>query len=699
MPTQNLPGLRAGHVAAICAALAVLTFFAFSGVTPNAFLNYDDDVYVTDNPHVLGGLSSQNVAWAITSTEASNWHPVTWMSHMLDVQLFGRNAARHHLTSVLIHAANVLLLFLMLSRMTGALWRPAFVAALFAIHPLHVESVAWIAERKDVLSTLFWLLTIAAWLHWLSSKTVTRYAFVLVLFALGLMAKPMLVTLPFTLLLLDYWPLKRATLPLLWKEKLPLFAMSAASCVVTVIAQRAGGALQTLSTVSIPARVANAALAYVSYLWKTLWPASLAVFYPHPGHWSAWAVLGSALLLCGVTTLALRLARRARHLLFGWLWFLGTLVPVIGLVQVGAQATADRYTYVPLVGLFVALAWGLAALVAARPATRHAVTALAAGSIVALLAVTRAQVRTFADNVSLFEHALAVTSDNAVAQNNLGLALMGQGKSDEAVAHYLEALRIKPDYVEANNNLAVALRGLGQNDEAVEPLVRALALDPDSPSAHVNLGNALVARGEIDAAIEHYRHALRARPEFYDAEENLGLVLDRIGRHDEAIAHFRRALELRPDDPAVHLGLGIALSATGAFDAAIGQLNESLRLKPDHPEACNALAIALAGSGRTAEAIERYEQALRLRPAYAEALNNLGLALATMKRLPEAIERFEQALRVNPGFAQAHNNLGVAYAQTNRVPEAIAEFKEAVRLDPGFEQAERNLRSVEEGRH
>ena len=699
MPSGGQSKSRVDLLAAMGAALVVLTFVALSGTTSNSFLNYDDDVYVTDNPHVLGGLNGQSLAWALTSTEAANWHPVTWMSHMLDVQLFGRNAARHHLTSLLIHALNAVLLFLLLVRMTGALWRAAFVAALFAIHPLHVESVAWIAERKDVLSTLFWLLALLAWLHWLASKTAARYALVLALFALGLMAKPMLVTLPFTLMLLDYWPLKRATLPPLWKEKLPLFAMSLASCIVTVIAQRAGGALQTLSTVSFPARAANAVVAYVSYLGKTVWPASLAIFYPHPGSRHAWQAVGAALVLCAVTTLALRLARRAPYFLFGWLWFLGTLVPAIGLVQVGAQATADRYTYVPLVGLFVATAWGLAALVATRPSTRYLVAAVAIGSLVVLIPVTRAQVRTFSDNVSLFEHALAVTSDNCVAQNNLGLALMGRGRTDDAVAHYREALRIKPDYGEAHNNLAVALRELGRSDESVEQLKRALALDPESASAHVNLGNALVAQGEVAAAIEHYEHAMSARPGLFDAEENLGLVLDRLGRPDEAIPHLRRALELRPDDAAAHLGLGNALSATGVPDAAMEQFGEALRLRPDFPEAYNGLAIVLAGQHRTAEAIARYEQALRLRPAYAEALNNLGLALATMKRLPEAIERFEQAVRINPGFAQAHNNLGVALAQVNRVPEAIAQFERALLIDPGFEQARVNLGNLTQTRH
>ena len=699
MQTLAHPTPHAGRLAALCAGLVVLTMAAFSGVLSLGFVSYDDNLYVTDNPHVLGGLNSQSVAWALTSIDAANWHPVTWVSHMVDVQLFGTDASKHHLTSLLIHTANVLLLFWLFVRMTGALWRPAFVAALFAIHPLHVESVAWIAERTDVLSTLFWLLTTAAWLHWLSSRTAARYALVLTLFVLGLMAKPMLVTLPFTLLLLDYWPLKRTTLLPLWKEKLPLFALSAASCVVTFIAQSADGALKLLSTVSFPARVANAAVAYVSYLGKTVWPASLAVLYPHPGHWNAWLVIGSALVLCGVTMLALRLARRAPYFLFGWLWYLGTLVPVIGLVQVGWQATADRYTYVPLVGVFVALAWGLAALVAVRPAARYAVAALAAGSLLALLPVTRAQVRVFTDSVSLFEHAVAVTSDNFVAQNSLGLALVSRGMAEDAVAHYREALRIKPDYAEVHNNWAVALRALGRNDEAVEHLGRALALNPDMASAHVNLGNALLAKGEVDAAIAHYGKALRAQPDLFAAEEALGFALDRLGRHDEAIAHFRRALLLRPDYAAPHLSLGIALSATGAFDEAIAQLNEALRLKPDLPEAYIPLAIALMARGRTGEAIERYEQALRLRPDNAVALNNLGLALAKMNRVPEAIDRFEAAVKINPGFASAHNNLGVALTQVNRIPEAIAEFEEAVRIDPGFERARSNLRSLTEGRH
>jgi tetratricopeptide (TPR) repeat protein len=609
------------------------------------------------------------------------------------------NAGRHHLVSLGLHAVNVVLLFLLLIRMTGAVWRSAFAAALFAIHPLHVESVAWVAERKDVLSTLFWLLTLGAWLWWLDSKTAARYGVVLVLFACGLMAKPMLVTLPFTLMLLDFWPLKRATLPPLWKEKLPLFAMSAASSVATFIAQRSGGAVRSLSGLSFPARVANAATAYTGYLGKTFWPTGLACFYPHPGEVRAWPAIGSMLVLLAVTTLAVQLARRAPYFIFGWAWYLGTLVPVIGLVQVGMQSAADRYTYVPLVGVFVAIAWGLGELASRRPAFGPGAVAVSVAAVLALAALTRVQVRYWADDVSLFSHAIAVTAENCLAHNNLGLALYGQGRTELAIDHYKEAVRIKPDYAEAHNNYGVALHRLGRDAEAKEQLQLALAASPDSVAALTNMGTSLAATGHPDEAIERYTHALRLRPDYLDARKNLGLILDGLGRHDEAIANLSRALELAPGDPDTHLGLGVALAAAGRLDEAQAHFDQGLRAKPDFPEGYNAMGIALAARGRTDEAIERYEQALRLRPDYAEALNNLGLAEASLGRLPEAIERFEHAVRINPGFAQAHNNLAVSLARTNRVPEAIEHFREAVRLDPGLVQARSNLKQLEEARH
>jgi len=689
-----MPRHRSIQVAAVSAALVVATLAAFSGARSNSFLNYDDDVYVTENPHVVNGVSGENVRWALRSTEAANWHPATWLSHMIDVELFGFDAGRHHMTSVVLHAVNAVLLFLLFVRMTGALWRSAFVAGLFALHPLHVESVAWIAERKDVLSTLFWLLTTMAWLRWLSSKTAARYALVVACFAVGLMAKPMLVTLPLTLMLLDVWPLARA--PYLWKEKVPLFAMAAGSCVVTLVAQHRGGTILALSGLSLPSRVGNAAVTYGWYLGKTVWPTELAAFYPHPGAIRAWPAIVSALLLVGVTALAIRLARRAPYLAVGWSWYLVTLVPVIGLVQVGLQSAADRYTYVPLVGVFVAVSWGLAAIAEARPPLRPAVAAVSTAVLVALIPVTRAQVRHWKNNTTLFEHALAVTSSNCLAHNNLGLALAGAGQLEAAVTHYDEALRIKPDYIDAMSNRGAALHRLGRYQEAIDQLERALAVHPESPGVEVNLGNSLVATGRIDAAIEHYQRALRMRPGFYDAHQNLGLVLDNVGRHDEAITHYEQALHHRPSDAAAHLGLAAALSGAGRLDAAIPEFDAALRLKPDYAQAYNAWGIALAAVGRNAEALDRYDRALRLRPDDAAAMNNAGLALAAMNRVPEAIDRFERAVRINPQFARAHNNLAVALAGVNRVPEAIEHFERAVSLDPGLVQAQANLRGLQE---
>jgi len=483
--------------AAVAAAIVVLTLLAFRGVLSNAFVIYDDNVYVTENVHVQKGLDGESIAWAFTTTDGSNWHPVTWLSHMLDVQLFGLDAGRHHGTNLLLHASNAVLLFLLLVRMTGALWRPAFVACLFAVHPLHVESVAWIAERKDVLSTLFWLLTLAAWLSYLESKTAARYLLVVLLYGLGLMAKPMLVTLPFTLLLLDFWPLRRFALALgsralagLLREKAPLFAMAAASCVVTLVAQRSGGSLETLEGLRFAERLANAVLAYASYLSKTFWPASLAVFYPHPhAGLLAWSVVGSALLLAGVTALALRLARRAPFVAFGWFWYVGTLLPVIGLVQVGSQSMADRYTYVPLIGLFVAISWGLAELGRGR-SVRYAVASLAGASLVALFVTGRVQVGHWADSVALFEHTLAVTSPNCLAHNDLGIVLFGMGRTDEAIAHFREALRIQPDYAEAHNNLGAALAQTNRVPEALEHFRQAVRLKPGFEEARDNLRKA-----------------------------------------------------------------------------------------------------------------------------------------------------------------------------------------------------------------
>ncbi len=698
---------RATHLAGICAALVLVTFAAFHGVLSSGFVNYDDDGYVTENPHVRAGLRAESVAWAFTTTEQANWHPLTWLAHMLDVQLFGLDAGKHHRTSLLLHAASAVLLFLLLVSMTGALWPSAFVAALFAIHPLHVESVAWIAERKDVLSTLFWLLTLGAWLFYVESRTAGRYALVLVLYALGLMAKPMLVTLPFTLLLLDLWPLRRLTLPLreasvrlpgLLREKAPLFAMSAASCIVTFAVQRSAGAVQTLRDFAFAERLANSALAYVAYLGRTFWPTSLAVFYPYPAHVAllTWPVAGSGVLLVGITALALLLARRAPYVAFGWLWYLGTLVPVIGLVQVGGQARADRYTYVPLIGVFVIAAWGLEEIGKARRSMRNGVVILAAGSIVALSAATRLQVAHWTNGSTLYEHALAVSSDNWLAHNNLGRVLFEGGQSERAIAHYEAALRISPGYADAHYNLGIALGRIGRRPEAIEQFLETLRLEPSHAMAHNNLGGVLSEEGRLDEAVEQYDQAMRLDPRNAEAPYNLGNLLFHAGRLDEAIEWYEQALRLRPDRAQARNNLGNALAMRGRTREAIDQYGEALKLNPGFFEVHNNLGVVLAREGKVLEAIDHYRQALRIEPGYAEAANNLGLALASQDRWPEAIENYERALRSQPRSAGAHNNLGVALAHADRIPEALAHFEQAVAIEPTFEEARANLRGARE---
>jgi len=663
--------VRPALVAVICAALVILTFAAFGRLLSSGFISYDDPDYVAENAHVRKGLNGASVAWVFAiNTETANWHPLTWLSHMLDVQLFGMDAGKHHLTSLLLHTLNGVLLFLLLFRMTGALWRSAFVAALFVLHPLHVESVAWIAERKDVLSTLFWLLTIGAWLAYVKSKRTTPYALMLVFFALGLMAKPMLVTLPFTLLLLDYWPLKRIILPLhqqsgelkklLW-EKAPLFTMSAASCGITIIAQRAGGAVQTMEQFPLAERFANAVLAYGRYLGKTFWPSSLVFFYPHThAGLSAWAVCGTALLLVGATVLVLRLGPMAPFLPFGWLWYLGTLVPVIGLVQVGAQAMADRYTYVPLIGIFIIIAWGLAGLAERIPALRTAAPCAAAAALMALFPVTWLQTAHWASTAALFEHTVAMIPNNYLARINLGAALDQQNRTTEAMEHYRQALRINPNGLQALNNLGLDLAKMNRWPEA----------------------------------LEYFQQGVRSYPDFADLQNNLGAALEWENRLAEALEHYQQALRIKPDDVQAMVNLGAVLTKMNRWTEALVYFQQAVRLDPDFADAQNNLGFALAHTDQTAEAIEHYQRALRIRPDSILALKNLGQAFEKTNRLAEAIERFQRAVRMDPKDADAHFHLGALLKRVGRLAEAQEHFREALRIKPGFEEARAGLEDV-----
>jgi Flp pilus assembly protein TadD len=580
-PNLAAPDHKRAETVLISAALVLLTGIAYGPVLANDFVNYDDDIYVTRNAHVQGGLSRPGIRWAFTSTDALNWHPLTWISLQLDAQLYGAHAWGFHLTSLLLHTANTILLFLVLRRMTGVPAPSALVAALFALHPLHVESVAWIAERKDVLSTLFWMLTLAFYTQFVKRPGRGRYLLVMLALALGLMAKPMLVTLPCVLLLLDYWPLGRFER---WQfvEKLPLFGLVAAASAITVYAQQRAGAIEPLSEVSLPARIANALVSYVQYLFKMCWPTDLAPLYPHPRDGLSWAqAAGGGALLVGVSVLTIMQSRRRPYLLVGWFWYLGTLVPVIGLVQVGEQSRADRYTYVPLIGVFIMLAWGASELYQ-RARFRYAWLALPAAALVACVTLTWRQARLWHDSRSLWEHTLRVTVDNYVAENNLGFALFEGGKYTQAEEHFRSALRIKPDYVRACANLGLALDKRGRAAEAVDWYRKTLELHPNLAATRNNLGVALAKQGKMDDALDQLQEAVRIDPTFTEAVYNLAFALARQKRFDQAIAYCRDCIRVEPQNARFRFALADLLRQQGQVEEAMRQYQEGERLNRLH---------------------------------------------------------------------------------------------------------------------
>ena len=607
----------------VCLLLFIATLAVYWQVGNYEFVNYDDAEYITENLHVQQGLTRDSVIWAFTATDVSNWHPLTWLSHMLDFQLYGFGPKGHHLTNVFFHLVNTLLLFLVLKWMTGALWRSGLVAALFALHPLHVESVAWVAERKDVLSTLFWMLTLWAYIGYTKRPGVKRYLLIILAFALGLMAKPMLVTLPFVLILLDYWPLKRIELGQsaiglpaasqpsttakkpraqafrLLLEKTPLFILAAVSSLVTFFVQRSGGAVGALETYPLSIRIANALLSYVTYIIKMIWPQNLAVFYPHPGQSSPmWQAALAGLLLVVVSIGVVRAGRRYPYLPVGWLWYVGTLVPVIGLVQVGGQAMADRYTYVSLIGLFIIIAWGVPEMTAKY---RYGKSALAVGAgslVIALMVSTSLQLKYWENSITLFDHALRVTERNYLAHNNFGNALVELGRVDEALIHFTEAVKIRPSFSKAHNNLGNALARQGRDKEAMGHLTRALQLEPNFPMAHNNLGNLFEKQGKIKEAAFHYSTAFHLDPTLAEPYFNLGNLLARQGKLEEAIANLSMALQLKPNFAEAHNSLGVVLAYTGRSNEAIAHFTEALRIKPGFVQARNNLNMALQLSGK-----------------------------------------------------------------------------------------------------
>jgi tetratricopeptide (TPR) repeat protein len=750
--------------AILAVLLAAMTLLAYIPSLGNGFVTFDDPDYVYKNTTVLKGLTWEGIRWAFTTDHMANWHPVTWLSHMLDVQLYGLKPMGHHLTSLLLHLANTLLLFGLLDRLTGARWRSFLVAALFAVHPLHVESVAWLAERKDVLSALFFFLTLAAYHRFVSQsdpKTRRRaYVLALVWFALGLMSKPMLVTLPFVLLLIDYWPLNRwslepkpdkagplrESLSIFWRqfqplcrEKIPFFAVTVLSCVVTFLAQHSGGAVQTLGTMPLSARLENAIVSYARYLGKTFWPVNLTAPYPHPGHWPWPLVVFSIVLLLGILGSVWWIGRRHRYVATGWLWFIGILVPVIGLLQVGEQSMADRYMYLPIVGVFLVVVWGVADGLAGRAGSTAAVIpqsgpflplAIAGALVLAACGIrTWDQCQVWKSGESLFRHALAVTEKNWLASYNLGWILDDQGKLDEAVPYYRRAvelqpafheawnnlgcayatrkqyaealpcfeaaLRLKPGDVEFQKNVAGALTELGRNDELISRLQSILEKQPRNPEARTGLGLALARRNRFAEAIPHLEQSLKENPQQPIVHYNLATALARAGRADEAMRHYEIAVHKNPDYAEAQGDLGLALARKGKLPEAASHLRIAVRLKPENLNLQCTLAKALAAQQQIEEAIALYRGVLQSAPTNAEAHAGLGLVLANQGNEKAAVPHLQQAVQYRPTDVSAHFNLAKALASQGQIGEAKKHYNEALRLRPDFTPARKELEALQ----
>jgi tetratricopeptide (TPR) repeat protein len=628
------------------ATLAGLTLVVFSPALGCGFVNFDDYTYVSCNPNVTGGLTPAGVRWAFTTTRAANWHPLTWLSLQLDASLFGNSAPAFHFTNVLLHAANAALLFLALRALTGAYWRSAAAALLFAVHPLRVESVAWVAERKDVLSVFFGLLALWAYAGYARRPSAVRYLAVASALALSLLCKPMLVTFPFLLLVLDWWPLARARSVREWGrraiEKIPLVLLVALSSAATYWAQNREGAVQKLDDFPPSARVANAVVSYGVYLTKTAWPAGLAAYYPHAGTaWRVSHVAAAGLVLAALTAGAVLLRRRAPYLLAGWLWYLGTLVPVIGIVQVGNQAMADRYSYFPQIGVLVALCWGAAELAGARG---RSAALSAAGVVAVVLAVlTVRQIGVWSDSPSLWRHALAVTGESVTVASNLAETLEEHKQLAEAMPYYRVAVRLDPKSVQARTNLGNALQTQGRLDEAAREYQAICEISPESPVGHTQLGLVYRRQHKLDDAARELDAALALEPERVDAILNRALVEEDRGDFAAAAKLYRRALAVQSDSPHAHAGLGVALLQLHEDEKGLGELKEAIRRDPDFEPGHTLLAKALYTRKDFAGAAKHFREATRIKPGQSSGWRGLGLALQSLGETAEAADCFRKA--------------------------------------------------------
>lgn len=690
----------------VCVLLAIAVLAVYWQVHTFDFVSLDDHMYVRDNPVVQNGLNLDTVHWAFSEVYASNWHPLTWISHMADVDFFGMNPGRHHLTSVVLHLLNGILLFLVLERMTGAMWKSAMVAALFALHPVHVESVAWISERKDVLSTLFWLLTMAAYLWYVKRPKVGRYGAVAVMLGLGLMAKPMLVTLPFALLLLDFWPLDRvertirgyprlSALLNLCMEKLPLLAIAVAAGGMTFYAQSAGGAVNPLDRLAVSSRIINAITAYVLYLYKTLWPLDLAAFYPYPERFNLVLTGACLVLLSAITLFVLVWSRKLPYLVTGWFWYLGTLVPVIGFVQVGSQSMADRYTYIPLIGIFIIAVWGGAEL-AERVWSDARVPATISIVLLALLSwLAWAQAGTWRDSETLFSHALKVTSDNYLAHNSLGAALFEKGDTDQAMLHYRESLRIKPCNVNAHCNLGIALAKKRGYEEALEEYRECLRIRPGHPEALYNMALLMSDLGKTDEAIRNYQAILENNPYHEKARNNLGYLFAGKGMHDEARDQYLKVLDINPGNVRTRINLADSLSALGAYDEAVHQVGLALQVQPGNPALHVKLGEIYMRKGDAVDAERSYKSALDLSRDFPPALHGLAVLLVGQQRYGEAVALLREMGKARPDDPEVDYNIACIHSRQNNIEAAAESLRAAMKKGFHDRQLMENDRDLE----
>jgi tetratricopeptide (TPR) repeat protein len=738
-PKDNPPDSPEVHparrVAVVCAVLAAATILVYLPVSRYDMVNYDDRDYVYQNIHVSDGLTWADVAWAFKSVEQCNWHPLTWLSHMLDSELFGVRAGGkylvdgqrvingHHLVNLGLHVAATVLLVLVLLRMTGLLWPSAIVAALFALHPLHVESVAWIAERKDVLSAVFFMLTLLAYVRYAERPGVARYLPVFFLLTLGLMAKPMLVTVPFVLLLLDYWPLGRYPLRMangelriqtapargffksairnpqsaisfgrtstlrLVLEKTPLFLPVVALSIVTYRVQDFGGAMHYAGDIPLPTRLSTALVGYVTYLGQMVWPVGLTVFYPYIYDRPVWQPVLAAAFLAFVTILVVREVRRRPYLAVGWFWYLGMLVPVIGFIQVGRQAYADRYTYLTLIGIFIALVWAANDVLASRPDLKKAMTVLAVGVAGACMLLTSRQLPYWSDTETMFLHALDLNPDNALAHGKVGECFMDQGQPNEALDEYMKQLQLAPDDADAHNSVGSAYLAQGRSAEAEQYFRKAIALGSSRVGVfHSNLAAALYTQNKIADAVAECHLALQLDPTLSATRSNLGVALLASGRVDEAIAEQRESLRANPRAADTHMNLAIALGHAKKTAEALAEFTEALRLNPNLADAHRNIAILLLQQGQPGQALIHMKEALRLRPDMLDHLNLMAHVLAThpessIRNGPEAVALAERACELSErGDPVCLDTLAEAYAEAGQFPKAVDVAREAAAL-------------------